>query len=123
MLSTIIAGVVGVVTGAGMAYLWTKSAAKNSFAHIELEVKAKAKAIENETELLLKSAEVIIKENEIEQEHDFQKRVAIVDERNRELILQTKSLAKQEDDLKRLEEDVLLKEAHIDILEAKNKKR
>ena len=119
MVEIIISGVAGVAAGAGMVYLWTKSAAKNSFAHIELEVKAKAKAIENEAELLLKAAQVKIKENEIVQEHDFQKRVAKVDERNRDLILQTKTLASQEDTLKRLEESVLQKEIQIDALEAK----
>jgi len=119
MLGIIIAGVAGVATGAGMAYLWTKSAAKNSFAHIELEVKAKAKAIENEAELLLKAAQVKIKENEIAQEHDFQKRVAKVDERNRDLILQTKTLTVEEEKLKRLEESVVQKEAQLDALESK----
>ena len=58
MVEIIISGLAGVAVGAGMVYLWIKSAAKNSFAHIELEVKAKAKAIENEAELLLKAAQV-----------------------------------------------------------------
>lgn len=116
MIETIIAGVAGVATGAGMAYLWTKSAAKNSFAHIELEVKAKAKAIENEADLLLKAAHVKIKENEIVQEHDFQKRVAKVDERNRDLILQTKALSVEEEKLKRLEESTEEKEVQLEAL-------
>ena len=109
MVGIIISGVAGVATGAGMAYLWTKSAAKNSFAHIELEVKAKAKAIENEVELLLKAAQVKIKENEIEHE------------RNRDLILQTKALSSQKDELKHLEENVLQKEAQLETLVLKKK--
>ena len=119
MVEIIISGVAGIAAGAGLAYLWTKSAAKNSFAHIELEVKAKAKAIENEAELLLKAAQVKIKENEIAQEHDFQKRVVKVDERNRNLILQTKTLNVEEEKLKRLEESVVQKEAQLDVLESK----
>ncbi len=119
MLSTILAGMAGVVTGAGMAYLWTKSAAKNSFAHIELEVKAKAKAIEHEAELLLKEAHVKIKENEIAQEQAFQNRVAKVDERNRDLIIQSKALTQREEDLARLEENLRQKESRLESLESK----
>jgi len=119
MVSTIIAGVAGVSTGAIIAYIWTKNVAKNSFSHIELEAKAKAKAIENEAELLLKEAHVEIKENEIEQEHAFQKRVSKVDERNRDLILQTKALTSQEESLKHLEDGLLEKELHLEKLEAK----
>ncbi|WP_309497646.1 ribonuclease Y [Sulfurovum sp.] len=117
MLEIIIPGVAGVATGAGICYLWTKNTARTRFAHIELEVKAKAKAIENEAELLLKSANVKIKENEIEQEQLFQKRVAKVDERNRELILQTKEFNAKEDALALLEKKLLDKEAHLEHLE------
>lgn len=119
MLSAIAAGVAGVVTGAGMAYLWSRNIAKNTFAHIELEVKAKAKAIENEAELLLKEAKVEIKENEIAQEHAYQKRVAKVDERERDLILQTKTLHSQEEELHRLQESVRQKESNLETLEQK----
>lgn len=122
MLEIIVPGVAGVATGAGICYLWTKNTAKNRFAHIELEVKAKAKAIENEAELLLKSADVKIKENEIAQEQEFQKRVAKVDERNRELILQTKELSSKEDALVLLEKSVLEKEDHLVELEEKKQK-
>ena len=114
MLSTIIAGVAGVVTGAGMAYIWTKSAAKNSFAHIELAVKAKAKAIENEATLLLQSAKVEAKAKAIEQESDFQERVAKVEERNRELILKSKEFGSKEEQLKLLEQSVMEKEAQLE---------
>ena len=121
MLDVIISGVAGVSTGAGICYFWTKNTAKNKFSHIELEVKAKAKAIENEAELLLKSANVKIKENEIAQEQAFQKRVAKVDERNRDLILQTKEFASKEDALALLEKSVLEKEEHLEQLEERKK--
>lgn len=119
MLEIIIPGVAGVATGAGICYLWTKTAAKNRFSHIEYEVKAKAKAIENEAELLLKSAHVKIKENEIEQEQAFQKRVAKVEERNRELILQSKEFTAKEEALALLEKSVLDKEVYLEQLEEK----
>ena len=117
----IVAGVAGVSTGAAIAYFWTKKVAKNSFAHIEIESKARAKAIENEADMLLKKAHVKVKEKEIELEGEFQKRVAKVDERNRTLILQTKEFVAEEDALKLLEQRVLEKEAHLEKLEAEKK--
>ncbi len=113
-----VSSVTGAAVGAGVCYLWLKSSVKNRFTHIELEVKAKAKAIENEAELLLQSANVKIKEKALEQESEFQKRVAKVDERNRTLILQTKEFASQEEGLKLLEQRVLDKEAHLEKLES-----
>ena len=113
-----VSSVTGAAVGAGVCYLWLKSSVKNRFTHIELEVKAKAKAIENEAELLLQSAHVKIKENALEQESEFQKRVAKVDERNRTLILQTKEFASQEEGLKLLEQRVLDKEVHLEKLES-----
>jgi len=117
MLEVIIPGVAGVATGAGICYLWTKNTTKHRFSHIELEVKAKAKAIENEAQLILQSANVKIKENEIAQEQEFQKRIAKVDERNRELILQTKEFSSKEDDLTLLKNNLLEKAEHLDEVE------
>lgn len=118
MLEIIIPGIAGVATGAGICYLWTKNTAKNRFSHIELEVKAKAKAIEKEAELLLQSANVKIKEKALEQESDFQKRIAKVEERNRALILRTKEFSEKEDALKLLEQKVFDKEVYLEALEA-----
>ncbi len=121
MLSIVTAGVAGVSTGAAIAYFWTKKVAQNSFAHIEIESKARAKAIENEADMLLKKAHVEVKEKEIELEGEFQKRVAKVDERNRTLILQTKEFVAEEEALKLLEQRVLEKETHLEKLEAEKK--
>jgi len=117
MLSMIIAGVAGVSTGAIIAYFWTKKVAKNSFSHIEIEAKARAKALEHEAELLLKDAQVALKENAIEQESAFQKRVAKVDERNHALILKQKELLKEEEAVKALENTLLEKERALETLE------
>jgi len=107
----------GVALGTGVSYLWLKRSAQSKFAHLELEAKAKAKAMENEAELLLKAADVKIKENAIEQESTFQKRVAKVDERNRELILKNKEFSAKEEALKLLENRVLEKENTLEKLE------
>jgi len=112
-----VSGLTGAVIGSGICYLWLKKSRQREFSHLELEAKAKAKAITNEAELLLQEAHVKIKRNELEQESEFQKRVAQVEERNRALILQTKELQKEEKSVSLLEKQLLQKEANLETLE------
>ena len=112
-----VSGLAGAVIGSGICYLWLKKSREREFSHLELEAKAKAKAIANEAELLLQEAHVKIKRNELEQESEFQKRVAQVEERNRALILQTKELQKEEKKVSVLEKQMLQKEANLEKLE------
>ncbi len=118
-----VSGLTGTVIGAGICYLWLKSSAQNRFSHIELEVKAKAKAIENEAELLLQEAHVKIKAKELEQEGEFQKRIVKVDARNRSLILETKALRKEEEKLAFLKHKILEIETNLEKLEVERKKQ
>jgi ribonuclease Y len=108
---------VGALFGAGVCYLWLRANAKHTFSQVMLEVKAKAKAIENETQLLVKSAEVTIKENELVQEREFQNRFAKLDVRHRALLLQEKELASKEEGLKLSEKKLLEKENKLEKLE------
>ncbi len=112
-----VSSLAGTAVGAGVCYLWLINSTKNRFAHIELEVKAKAKAIENEAELFLQEAHVKIKAKELKQEGEFQKRIAQTEERNRSLILETKELSKAEEKLSLLQHKVLDKEANLEKLE------
>ncbi len=112
-----VSGLTGAIIGSGICYLWLKNSRQREFSHLELEAKAKAKAIANEAELLLQEAQVKIKRNELEQESEFQKRVAQVEERNRALILQTKELQKEEKKMSILEKQMLQKEANLERLE------
>jgi len=113
----IIAGIVGLAIGFFASYMWLKSSHKNRFSHLEYEAKAKAKAMENEAELLLKEAKVKIKEEEIALEARFQKRVATVDERNRELILKTKEFHVKEEQFSLFEQHLHIKEERLETLE------
>jgi len=108
---------VGALFGAGVCYVWLRANAKHRFSQVMLEVKAKAKAIEDETQLLVKSAEVKIKENELVQEREFQNRFAKLDVRHRALILQEKELASKEESLKLSEKKLLEKENKLEKLE------
>jgi len=109
----------GMVIGAGMSYLWLKKSEKSRFSHLELEAKAKAKAMEFEAGCILKDAQVKLKENAIEQESEFQKRVAKVDERNREAILKQKEIERQREALGALESTLLDKQRSLESLELK----
>jgi len=84
------AGIAGAAVGAGVCYLWLKNSTQKKFSHLEMEAKAKAKAISNEAELLLQESQMKIKTKELEHEAEFQKRLAQVEERNRALILEQK---------------------------------
>ncbi|RUM73160.1 MAG: ribonuclease Y [Sulfurovum sp.] len=94
-----ISAIAGVLIGGALCYLWLRKSSQNRFAHFELEAKAKARALENEAELLLQEAEVKRKAKELALEQEFQKRVAEVEERNRTLILETKQLEKRQEEL------------------------
>ncbi len=113
-----VSAIVGALVGSSVCYLWLKKSSQNRFAHLELEAKAKAKAIENEAELLLQEAEVKIKSKGLELEKAFQERVAKTEERNRTLILETKSLQAQQERLGQLEQRIQEKEAKLQALEA-----
>jgi len=80
----------GTAVGAVGCYLWLSQSNKGKFVHLEYEAKAKANAIENEASLLLASAEVKIKEKELTIERTHQERLAKLDERERDSILQSK---------------------------------
>ena len=112
-----VSGLAGAAIGSGVCYLWLKNSTKKKFSHFELEAKAKAKAIANEAELLLQEANVKIKTKELELEREFQNRVAEVEERNRSLILQTKELVKEEENLAQLQHHVVEKEKSLEKLE------
>ena len=117
-----ISTITSLAIGTGLSYLWLNRSANERFRHIELEVKAKAKAIENESALLMKSTQIKIKEKSLAQENEFQKRVAKVESRNRDLILQTKAIEAKEEELERYKAKVSEKEKHLELLEVKKQK-
>ncbi len=112
-----LSGIAGAALGAGVSYLWLRSSAKKQFAHLELEAKARAKAVSNEAELLLQETEVKLKTKALEQEAQFQQRMAEVEERNRALILQRKELEREQEKLHAQESALHQREAQLEMLE------
>ena len=125
MIETItgVFGIAGAAVGAGTCYLWLKNSTQKKFVHLEMEAKAKAKAISNEAELLLQESQMKIKAKALEQETEFQKRLTQVEARNRALILEQKALKKTEEGLLLLEQRILEKESMLETLEAKKRKQ
>jgi len=119
MLEIVIPTMVGTTVGALGCYLWLKNSNKNKFVHLEYEAKAKANAIENEATLLLTSAKVEIKSKEMELERSYQKRMAKVDERERDVILEHKSLEEQQARITLLEKNLQEKILALETLEAR----
>jgi len=110
--------VAGGVIGAGACYLWLKSRGKNEFLHYELEAKAKAKAIESEAEYLLQEAKIKIKQQEIELESKFQKKLSKLDDKSRDLIVRSKELEHQFEDISKQKNTLKEKEKFLDKLES-----
>ncbi len=99
-------GFLGFTIGSGITYLWIRSNSVKKFAYLELEVKARAKAIELESERMLQNSTVQIKKNELEQEKIFQDRLSELEKRNRSFILETKLLKEEKSKLKKIQQRV-----------------
>jgi len=116
MIITAGVGLLSVAVGAGTTYLWLKSNSSKKFSYMELEVKARAKAIELESERMLQNTALKIKEAELAQDKIFNKRVAEVDKRNRDLILETKMLKEEQEKLQRVQKKLNEKAQILDQL-------
>jgi ribonuclease Y len=119
----ILSGIAGAVLGAGIGYLWLRTGAKKRFVHLELEAKAKAKAISNEAELLLQETEVKLRAKALELEAEFQERVAEVEERNRTLILQRKELERAQERIRIVENRLHQKEQQLEKLASEKRRQ
>jgi len=86
---------------------------------MELESKAKAKAIEHEAEQMLENSKVKIKANEIEQEREYQKRLSRLEKRQHALILEQKEIASEREDLEEKKKTLQRKEEYLERLEQK----
>jgi len=86
---------------------------------MELESKAKAKAIEHEAEQLLESSKVKIKANEIEQEREYQKRLTQLEERQRSLVLEQKEIGTEKKRIEEKRKSLQRRERNLEKLEQK----
>jgi len=88
---------------------------------MELEARAKAKAIEHESERMLQDAKVKIKEDELALEKIFQSRIQEVEKRNRDLIAESRELKKEREKLQQLQYRTIEKNKILEKLEEKKR--
>lgn len=110
---------IGVVIGILITYMWLKYIIKNKFAHIEIEAKARAKALKSEADLILKEAKINVKEIMLEQKQKNRDSLKDIEEKERKLILKTKDIEKEKTKIKKIEESLLNKEKVLDSLTQK----
>jgi len=122
MIVTAGAGLLSFAIGSGVTYFWIKSNSSKKFAYLELEVKARAKAIELESERMLQNAKVKIKEDELQQEKVYQDRLAEVEKRNRNFILETKLLKEEKSKVKRFQHRLEEKGKTLEQLKSKKQR-
>jgi ribonuclease Y len=115
------AGLLLVAAGSGATYLWLRSSAGKKFTYMELEAKARAKAIEHESERLLQDASLKIKEQELALEKRFQERLQEVEKRNRNLIAESREMKKEREKLQQLQYRAIEKNKALDRLEEKKR--
>jgi len=115
-------GLLSFAIGSGITYFWIRNNSVRKFSYLELEVKARAKAIELESERMLQAATVQIQKNELEQEKIFQERLSELEKRNRNFILETKLLTEEQIKLKKLQDRVKDKSNVLEQLKVKKER-
>jgi ribonuclease Y len=119
MIAAGASGISGAVIGAGVCYLWLRNSTQKKFSHLELEAKAKARAISNEAERLLQEAQMKVREKALKQEAEFQKSMAKVEERSHEVALERNAVKKEAEKLSLFEQKLIEKDLSLERLEAK----
>ena len=115
------AGLLFAAVGSGVTYMWLKTSSSKKFAYMQLEAQARAQAIEHESERILQDAKVKIKEDELAQEKTFQGRLQEVEKRNRNLIMESRELKKEEEKLQKLQVRAAEKNKAVEKLEQKKR--
>jgi len=115
------AGLLFATVGSGITYMWLKNSSSKKFAYMQLEAQARAQAIEHESERILQDAKVKIKEDEFALEKTFQNRLQEVEKRNRNLIMESKELKKEEEKLQKLQFRATEKNKTLEKLEQKKR--
>lgn len=121
MLETAGAGLLLAAVSSGATYLWLRNNSSKKFAYMELEARAKAKAIEHESERMLQEAKVKIKEDELALEKSFQSRIQEVEKRNRNLIAESRELKKEREKLHQLQYQAAEKNKILEKLEERKR--
>jgi len=114
-----VSSVAGVVVGAGVCYLWLQASTKNRFAYLEVEARAKAKAIAQEAELLLEETQSRLKTKEVKLNARLRERTQSIEDQHRELVVEQKALKVHQQQLDALEQTARHRVEKLATLEAR----
>ena len=123
MENTLLIAILALVAGAGVGFVLGKMLSARRFDYLKIEAEAKARAIEQEAEQLLRDAEVQRRTRELEQEKHFNERLAEVEQRNRNLILRERELEEERDRLRQKENRIDEIREQLQRLEARRREQ
>ncbi len=123
MENTLLIALLALLVGGGIGFLLGKLISVRRFDYLKIEAEAKARAIEQEAEQLLKDAEVQRRTRELEQEKAFNERLAEVEQRNRNLILRERELEEEQDRLRQKENRIDEIRQQLERLEVRRRKQ
>ena len=123
MENAVLIAILAIIIGIAIGFLISKLLNSKRFNYLQVEAEAKAKTIVKEAEQLLKDAEVERRTKELEQEKYFNQRLAEVEQRNRNLIIQERELEEERDRLHQKENRVDEIRKNLSRLEAKRRRQ
>ncbi len=123
MENAVLIAILAIIIGIAIGFLISKLLNSKRFNYLQVEAEAKAKTIVKEAEQLLKDAEVERRTKELEQEKYFNQRLAEVEQRNRNLIIQERELEEERERLHQKENRVDEIRKNLSRLEAKRRRQ
>ena len=123
MLQWMIAVPALLALGGAAGYLIARLVMGKRFDYLELEAKARARAIEQEAEKLLQRAQIERKERELEQERRFAELQEETQQRHRNLIARERELERKEQKLHQTENRLKEKQRDLEILEERKRRQ
>ncbi len=123
MLQWMIAVPALLALGGAAGYLVARLVMGKRFDYLELEAKARARAIEQEAEKLLQRAQIERKERELEQERRFAELQEETQQRHRNLIAQEREMERERQKLRQIENRLEEKRRDLEILEERKRRQ
>jgi len=123
MLQWMIAVPALLALGGAAGYLVARLVMGKRFDYLELEAKARARAIEQEAEKLLQRAEIERKERELEQERRFAELQEETQQRHRNLIAQEREMERERQKLRQIENRLEEKRRDLELLEEQKRRQ
>lgn len=121
-MASIYLGTLGMVAGSALTYFFFKKNETDRVERMDLEAKARAKAIEYETERNLQEAKLRIKDDEVALQKAFQDKELAFEKEKNYLAIEKSNLNKEKELLSQKEMELEDKERYLDALKVEQEK-